>query len=141
MRESVDSTTAIFMRFSKRRRKTEPNHPLGLRICAAMKCLSVTISPLRHQQRFFTENTVNLAAARRDVASLGRSISESRPCGRQSGNYRTRAYLLSPIHVEYPPSAQPKRPISAHMGIASPPRYSIFDSALYRIHAAEWLFP
>src|ERR1039458_2367286 len=47
MRESVDSTTAIFMRFSKRRRKTEPNHPLGLRICAAMKCLSVTISPHR----------------------------------------------------------------------------------------------
>ena len=47
MRESVDSTIAIFMRFSKRRRRTEPNHPLCLRICAAMKCLSVTISPHR----------------------------------------------------------------------------------------------
>jgi len=45
MRESVDSTIATFMRFSKRRRMTEPNHPLGLRICDAMKCLSVTISP------------------------------------------------------------------------------------------------
>jgi hypothetical protein len=45
MRDIVDSTTAMFMRFSKRRRMTEPNHPLGLRICAAMKCLSVTVSP------------------------------------------------------------------------------------------------